>query len=1016
MTIKKSLESRLLEKIASVYLRLIEQRGDEGEARRQLEVFSLRALERLGLADGGAPARAARLAALAVERAQGGQPQAAPLRELRLGGDGPGGYAVGFLPGAGVADTPANRAVWTRFLESLAARTRIGPDPDSGEIGILFRQGTWLADLVLSDDVGNLDIPKDIKRVRGALMAPGARVVARTFTHRLIVDGDLVIHHEMLRQEPPPLRHGGDLRLAGLRGLAGAVFGPERLLAWGLEPGRCLALRGDTFTLDTGDDPAAPAFVLRGENILSSYAWRGETWVQVRQERLPQETFEAVHARLERLALELGLGADFVVKSVSRVPDDAQRLALYLLLALDAAFPGPDVACVIARDPLLDAQAAGARRLVDALLALGALFEARTVDAPAVDGALAAVTEADQTAALALAARPRPRLSEKAAQADLEAVTALLDGQAEPPALAGDGLAMARTLRLALRSPRAQANLEQALAPLTRALDAVVGALRPPDPPGLDALLEHPDRTLHPLRETLRALGRAQTCAPLEAELRELRAMAPRELVRRLAAMPADPGPAGEADRALLRALYQPGHPDAPALEPRALLALALPALRGPAAPRLRQVLAALNTGQPPADPLARLLAQAVAALPPEPLENAEAGSRLLGTLRAWARQTLETVRRYNRLTAEDAAAQREAEREEKERAMIALPPDVARDITGRLDRMCLILGLGRNFIAPGGILLEANLRRLDHYLALALAIVPGAPRPALEQAERDLTESVLRALRALLHSLDTADADDARQALEALTDQRLTALAAVLAKPRLPADVTALKADAAYLDGLRDARLTLDRVFTSPGRLLLFANACLESKELKQAVSTRIKPVYFAVSALGGRAGGVSSEDLLRGAPGTREALERLGVGGAAAKAQAATLAKALEAVQARPVRDLVADLRRSCPPGSGSDQNRDGEFLGRLLALDGTTLGSLQLSGDQTARLLLLHLDSHLAVWVRTRQEAGRFAGRTSRQVVAAALERARWELEILAVYNRLSTRPRGRGGAGA
>lgn len=991
MTAKKSLEDRLLDKIASAYLRLREQRGDEGEVGRLLDQFTRKALERLGLTDDDAPARAARLAALARQRALAGPEPERPLRELRLGGEGAGGYTVGFLPGAGVADTPANRETWTRFLDSLAAKTRIGPDPDSGEIGILFREGTWLADLMLADDVRSLDIPAAIVRVRGALAAPGARVVNKAFTHRLAVDGDLVIHHDLLRQEPPPLHFAGDLRLAGLRELPGAPFGPERLLAWGLEPGRCLVLRSDTFTLDAGEDPAAPAFVLRGENILTNYAWRGGAWVQVRQERLPQETFEAVHARLERLCLELGLGAGFVAKSVSRVPDNVERVVLYLLLALEAA----------GADPGADPEAGGTRRLVDALLGLRALFGGRTVDARAVEQALAGITDADRDAARTLAARPRQKINEKPVLADLETVTALLDGQTEPLTLAGDGLGMARVLRLALRSERMRANLEQALAPLARALDAVVGALRPPDPPGLDALLNDPDGTVQPLGDTLRALGRGPVLVPLEAELRELRTMAPRELVRRLAALPADSGADCEADRALLRALYQPGHPDSPPLEARALLALVLPALGSVAAPRLRLALAALAGGDAPADPLARLLADALAALPPE---SASAPVRLPGALRAWIRQTLETVRKYNELTVEDVAAQRDTRREEKERAMIALPPDVARDVTGRLDRMCLVLGLGRNFITPGGILLEANLRKLDHYLALALAIVPGAPRPALEQADRDLVEGALGALRTLLHCLDTADTDDARQALEALADQRLAALAAVLAKPRLPADTAALKADVRYLDGLRATRLTLDKVFTSPGRLLLFANACLESKEVKQAVSARIKPVYFAVSALGGRAGGVSSDALLRGAPGARDVLARLG--GDSAKA----LAKALEAVDACPVHDLVADLRRSCPLGSEAALGRDCEFLGRLLALDGAALGSLQLSGDQTARLLLLNLDSHLAVWVRTRHEAGRLARRTSRQVVTAALERARWELDILAVYNRLSTRPRG------
>jgi hypothetical protein len=92
---------------------------------------------------------------------------------------------------------------------------------------------------------------------------------------------------------------------------------------------------------------------------------------------------------------------------------------------------------------------------------------------------------------------------------------------------------------------------------------------------------------------------------------------------------------------------------------------------------------------------------------------------------------------------------------------MIALPPDVARDITGRLDRMCLILAWAV-ISSPRAHFAGSQPAQAGPLPGPGPGIVPGAPRPALEQAERDLTESVLRALRALLHSLDTADADDA--------------------------------------------------------------------------------------------------------------------------------------------------------------------------------------------------------------------------------------------------------------
>lgn len=456
MSNKKTLENRFLDKIASVYLRLHDEKRDEGETQRLMDAFIRKALGKLGFRGTAdkLEARTKQLAALAVERARMEMERRQFLFELRLG-QGPGSYTVGFLPDVRIANTPENHAAWIEFMETLAAKTRIGPDPDTGEVAILYRDGVWLGDLMLADDVRSLSVLPDVRRVRGSLTARGARVVNKQFSHRLAVDGDLCVHVELLRQDPPDLHFAGDMAIHGLKSPLDAPFGPERFMAWGLEPGRGLTLRSDSFTLQVeARSSGEPEYILRGENVLSNYVWRGGKWTLAKQERVPQATFEAVHAKLNRLCLELGLGSNFIAKSVSRVPDNIDRIGLYLELALEQ---------VPAQDGDEDEEAVATRRLLDGLYALRPLFEARRISPEAVEEALEAITDEDRAQAAALASRPRPKRNEKLVQADLDLVTALLDEEIDPLALLENGLGTARALGMALRSEEMRSNLRQVL-------------------------------------------------------------------------------------------------------------------------------------------------------------------------------------------------------------------------------------------------------------------------------------------------------------------------------------------------------------------------------------------------------------------------------------------------------------------------------------------------------------------------------------------------------------------------
>lgn len=993
MNAKKTAENRFLDKIVGLYMRLLEEKDSEHEARAQVEQFIRRALNKLGFKGTAEKLerRAAQLMALAEQRAKANLERKDYLLELKLG-EGSGSYSVSFLSGVRIPNTPGNVEAWKAFLGTLAPKTRIGPDPATGEVGILYRDGTWLGDLMLADDVRSLNVTPQVEHVRGDLVARGARVVNKAFSHKLHVGGDLIIHHDLLRQDPPPIRFDGGMRLTGIRSLLDAPFPPERLTAWGLTPGASLCIRSDSFTLREQSSPGRKGLYLRGENVLANYDWRDGKWIKSKQERVSETTFEATHAKLNRLCLELSLGSNFIAKSVSRVPDNIDRIVLYLDFVLAAAAKphGQD-----------DPEADGARALTAALLALRTPYREKRVDEDAARAALENITDADRDRAVALALRPRRKLGEKLVQADLDRVLDLLDREPVPLELLGDGPGAVAALTLALRSQAMHDNLEQALAPLKKAFDEASAGLDSDRKPDFAAFLDAPQAAMETLREIARVKGARFNAAALEAELRELSNATPKEIVRRVASVPySEAGEDFAADKTLLRTLFE-ATPDGLADQPfdaPTMLAFLVPGMRSVAAPRLREAQRSMVRAEEPDDPLAAVLARTFSGLPPH---------KLAAAVRNWLRMHLEVVRKFNELGAIDYGTAREAEREEKTTAMIGLPPEVTREINQRLGRMCLLTGLGRGFIETGDAALEDNLRKLAHYLAVALAITPGSPKPLLADEERKAVSAVHAALLTLAQSLDTGDSEAAAEALGMLSEKILGVLAAILAKPRNPADTKPLARDVAYLDGLRNTRTSMKDVFKEPGRLLLFANSCMESKEMKKAISTAIKPLYFALSGVGSQAGGVTANELLKNSCAPEGFLNRLGAAGHDAAAR--KIEKALKDICDKSIEDVASDLRKSAKGAKEGALGRDREFLGRILALDGQAFGTLQLDEKRTALLLLTNLDSHIAGWVKDRFEAGRFAGRTAPQIVRRTQDRAKWELAVLKTYNTLTTRPR-------
>lgn len=981
------LSAKFIKKMSSVYLRLSSEVQDEREVTRRFDALIQKGLSLLGIKLSGErlEERTRKIARAAIEHARREQDSQSHIHELELGGKHP--YTIHFLPDVRIPRTAEAETRWREFLESLAAKTRIGTDKATGEIGVLYRNGEWLGNLMLSDEFPSLYVLDDITTVAGDLIARGALRVHAEFTHPVTVMGGLHINHDILRQAPPRLDWRGGLTLYGFRSFQDVAVNPERLKAWGVTAGTEVCVRSDRFEFTENPPGKGDPYVLKGLNVLSSYHWRKDSWKRVTQERIDPELFEAVYGRLHRICLILGLGADFIAKSVSRLPDNIDRLSMYLVISLQEA---PD------KDKESPERSA-ALRVLDGLAALRQPCSARRVDNAPVEQALKTFSLEDAELAGTLAAMPRSKVSEKDLRADLQTVTTCKDSPLPLDSFFKDGLQVLRTLDMAFHSKGMKQRLQSAFSPLWDAFDAVAAKLDEAHRPDREALLTDPHGTLTLLDKGLAPFGGKFNTTLLRAELNDASKVKIKEACRRISNIPPKPG--GERlakDTQVLRQLYEMKNLECSQMQfsPAQVLALLLPRLDsrgGRLLNEARQVL----LGAPPRGHIAQALGQRLAQLPPE---------QCLAEIRSWMASLLAVVEAYNRLTVSADVQGSETERQAKEFAMISLPPHVAREINIRVKRMTLLWSLGADFLEPLDSAIEDNLTRIRYYLALNLGIVPASPRSTLKGESRALVEETYSHLSTLLHCLDTGDSEEAESALKGFADPVLERLGAIFTKPRHKVQTINLRKDREYLDGLQDTKQTKEKVFVSSGRFLLFANSVLESKQIKQAVTGYIKPIYFALAKLGPSATGVTTNDLLRRTCDPDDFLNRLALSGKDKEAQA--IEEALNAICVRSIEDVASDLRKTAPVDAQNGLGRDRELLGRVLALNGNPLGSLQLDSRRSAMLLLMNLESHIADRVKAMFEAGQLSGRPTKRIVSMVRERLEWELAIIRTYNQLTT----------
>ena len=986
----KGLEGRFISKIIGLYLRLMEESWDEGQSTQKVHTAIHTAIDKLGVS---LPAetreeKARKIADAAIREGQNALERKYLLHVTM--GEGPGSYPLAFQPGLQIPNTPENHERWTEFIGTLAPKTRVGEDPKTKKIGILWRDGTWLGDLVLAGDVKTLFLTEDIRVIQRNLVAANARVINKSFTHPIEVQGEIHLNNDLLRQSPPPVTLGQGLVLLGVRTVEQAALTPQMLLNWGMQDGMAFTVRNNVYTFRVRDKGTFTEYLLEGRNVLTSYEWLSDKWLLVRKVRIPPPLFADLHAALSRMCIRLGLGAEFVVKNDRKVEENTDKLSLYLDWALRFSAVREELAARPGRNAA-EALAADLESIRLTLLGPG-------LDEAELTRQAAANRDAQLESAASFGGMPRHKVSEKDLARDIAFLGRLVEGQADANDLLLDGLRTASFLYTTFAAPESRGRTLAALRALAEAWFSLAGVPEEQEIAAFGQFLADPEAAL-----ARAGSANAEGLAKVREEMRELASFAPKQVIRLIVNVPVESeAPEFAEDQALLRDLFamQKSGLDNLPLDPLRMLDLLAPALSsvlGLEMPLLRQALA----GQPGAP--ARLAGLAEALGQASPVDMA-------ARLREEAELRLEVARKYNALTtlpSDSSPAGDEAGRSAPPKD--ELPPNLVYGVMTKLNRLCLVLNLGKGFLEQHTGAIPDNAARLRAYFNLALGDTEFKVRSILSREDASTLREARDRLSVLAAPPAGREGEDAvARAIAKFEDDQLRQIQTILAKPRHPVDEEDVKRDLLTLRTISDPSLNLERVFGSPGRALLFLNSAFESRELRRAVSRFIKPLYFPLMNLAKahpELAAMTTHDLLRHPERSLETLEQVEQT-PETREELRSLKESLRVLSSKSILDILNQIKHSQFKEQPEEFFQDMALLDNLALFDKAPIGNMELNPKQTSLLLLLLLDSFITQDVKDYYESGELAKKTSRQIIDALHDKLRWHHAIIRTYNKLTT----------
>jgi hypothetical protein len=966
----------------------MEESWDEGQSTQKVQKAIQLALGKLGFAMSSEvlEEKARKIAEAAIREGKSALERKYLLHVTM--GEGSSSYPLSFLPGLQIPNTPENSAKWSEFISTLAPKTRVGEDPKTKQIGILWRDGAWLGDLILAGDVKTLFLTPDIRVIEKNLVAANARIINKSFTHPIEIKGELHLNNDLLRQVPPPVTLGVGIMLLGVRTVEQASFTPQMLLNWGMRDGMAFTVRSNVYTFRARDKGSYTEYLLEGRNVLTSFEWLSDKWLLTRKVRISPELFAELHASLARMCIRLGLGADFVVKNDRKLEENVDKLSLYLDWALRFS-------TALGKPATLQGQSA-VKALAGDLESLRRALLGPGLDEAELGRMAGANRDALLDSAASFGALPRHKVPEKMLQKDVVFLAKLLDGRADANDLLLDGLHTAFFLYTTFASAESRGRTLAALRELANAWFALAKIPEENEIAAFGEFLADPEAALAKT-DSANAEGQAK----VREELRVLTGLAPKQVIRLIVNVPLESeSPEFGEDQALLRDLFAMQkngleHLPLSSLRTLDLLAPVLGSALGLDLPLLRKALTG-GDGVP-----ARLAELGEALREASPAEVAD-------RMREEAELRLEVARKYNALTnvpEEDG----EGEEEKAPPPREELPPNLVYGIMTKLNRLCLVLNLGKAFLEQHSGAYVDNLARVRAYFNLALGDTEFKVVSILLPSE----EAVLREARdnlTILGSTSPGKEGEAAmaKALAWFEDDTLRRIQAILAKPRHPVDEEDVKRDLNTLRTIGEPSLSLERVFGSPGRALLFLNSAFESKELKRAVSRFIKPLYFPLMNLAKahpEMAALTTHDLLRHPGRSQEILEKVEQT-PETREELRNLKESLRALSEKSIPDMLSQIKHSQFKEQPEEFFRDMALLENLTLFEKAPIGNLELNPKQTSLLLLLLLDSFITQDVKNYYESGELATKTSKQIIDALHDKLKWRHAIIRAYNKLTT----------
>ncbi|MGE4297927.1 MAG: hypothetical protein AB7E47_07860 [Desulfovibrionaceae bacterium] len=907
----------------------------------------------------------------------------------------PKDYTIPFFPDVRIPNTPETAARWHDFIEILSPKLRIGQDPASkvSSVGIMFRDGAWLGDLVLADDVRSFNVIEDVTLVKGSLVSRGARVKNKGFMHALRVEGDLEVHKDLLRETPPDLTVGGGMTILGVKNVATSNLSPLVFKAWGLLPGSVVRVARKGFVFLEEVEKGETVYVLRAEEEADpSYYWDLAQWTEMQKAEMGPQALQAVYDKLGRVCKFIGLAPDFIICNKRKLGWNIRKICLYLTLLQNELGGGFDKSKDAAKAQIIDG-------VIAALRSLEKLVIADTGNDAAIMAGLDAITDDMLEAVKTALADVQGKADDTLIKRDIAYCARLLKGELSVNELMTSTPRTALFLTRALDSAEARRGAMLPLRGMAEAFKALLTALGLEKRITLAHLLKTPDRTLEYLRDRAEKAGKADLLAALADSVQALHGKSPRDVVKESFTPPGgDVSEAASSDRRFLSDLFGfQGDLDQLGIAGPKTLELLLVNFESFMTRALEQVRKSLREECLDADKGVCVMCGNLVS------KNA---SEFVACIKARLEWDLSVFRSFNSV----GSAIKRLEAIEKDRQAAPVqekefeepPIEILNDVLFRLNRICLILGLGKNFVEQHGAGYDRNIEKLRFFFRLFMENSDAArQQPSAENAKTlETADKILAAIHQLMQARDFATV---QSLVNGLNDGFLRSLHKALSEPRLRVDTSGLKQDMRTLRFLSRSNLHLEDIWSTTERLLFYLNGVLESVEAKKVVGAVVKPLRMALAGLdkaGAATGGVTISDLLRDYEQTMVRLREANPG-ASGERLLREMERAVEALREPALKDVL-NVLRNYRFSEDEAAVRDKAFLVRLTDFHDGTLGHLDLTTEKSARLLLMHMSGPGAEELKAMFETGKLKDKTTLGMIHMLQARLEWRLLIIQAYN--------------